>query len=78
MGLDSLKPYKRASNSWRMDVKGIVINNALILSHNMLLLPSFAHTVLEQGATQLLILVHQEHQIVSMANTTERCCVPCP
>ena len=62
MGLDFLKPYKRASNSWRMDVKGIVIEQR---SHP---LPQQAFAAqlgphrLEQGTTQLLGLIHQKRQ----------------
>ena len=43
-GLDFLKPYKSASNRWRMDAKASSSNNARIRSHSRRLLPSFAHT----------------------------------
>src|SRR5262245_11980376 len=77
-GLDFWKPYKRASNSWRIDVKASSSNNARMRSHNRRLLPNFVHTALQRAQHRCWVWSTKNASSISMANTPERGCSPCP
>jgi hypothetical protein len=77
-GGDFSKPYNRAANNARMDVRRESYTNARMRSHTRRLLPICAHTARHKAQQRCCVWSTTNASSINRANPTARCGGPCP